>query len=133
MRPYLRYAIAGTLAILMGAAQLAIAQPTAAGTAVADSASTLIAWGGKDSRQVDRGIGVNEFAGLTGGPPRAHPKNHQAARHSRTQDGWKMPGQARHFSFVTAAKIERAASDRVFIASSASDDDLSIVCVFFAD
>ena len=45
MRPYLRYAIAGTLAILMGAAQLAIAQPTAAGTAVADSASTLIAWG----------------------------------------------------------------------------------------
>jgi hypothetical protein len=44
-----------------------------------------------------------------------------------------MPGQARHFSFVTAAKIERAASDRVFIASSASDDDLSIVCVFFAD
>ena len=45
MRPYLRYAIAGTLAILMGAAQLALAQPTAAGTAVADSASTLIAWG----------------------------------------------------------------------------------------
>src|SRR5215813_13425997 len=26
-----------------------------------------------------------------------------------------MPGQARHFSFVTAAKIERAANDRVFV------------------
>jgi hypothetical protein len=45
MRPYLRYGIAGTLAILMGAAQFAIAQPNATGTAVADSASMLIAWG----------------------------------------------------------------------------------------
>ena len=45
MHPYLRYGLAGTLAILTGAAQLAIAQPTATGTAVADSASMLIAWG----------------------------------------------------------------------------------------
>ena len=54
MRPYLRYAIAGTLAILMGAAQLAlfgvdvtpaVAQPASAAASVADSGGTLIAWG----------------------------------------------------------------------------------------
>lgn len=54
MRPYLRYAIAGTLAIFMGAAQLAmfgvdvtpaVAQPASAAASVADSGGTLMAWG----------------------------------------------------------------------------------------
>jgi hypothetical protein len=53
MRPYLRYAIAGTLAIVLGAAQLvpgvdvsyAASTAQSASAGVAESSGTLIAWG----------------------------------------------------------------------------------------
>jgi hypothetical protein len=58
---------------------------------------------------------------MASGPPlfAAEESQQTGVREARLDE--KMPGQARHFSFVTAAKIERAANDRALHPASPVD------------